>query len=76
MTLRFFNVSSPGIVWRCRLWKLWNAFNRHYDPTWAADNDEPKHQWGFGLLQSGHRHLFYVGHAYAYVLFVCVWSAK
>jgi len=74
MKLDWFNLSSPGIVWRRRLIKPWNAFRRRYQGEWAKANNEPALQWGFGVLQVGRRHLLYVGHAYAYLLFVRVWG--
>lgn len=76
ISLNWFNLSAPGIVWRCRLIKPWNAFHHVYDREWARRAEEPARQWGFGLLQVGRRHLLYVGHAYAYVGFVRVWGSR
>ena len=72
MTFRWFNLSPHGILWRGYLIKPWNAFNRWFDPHWATQMNEPAHQWGFGLLQIGRRHLIYIGHDSAYLLFVCL----
>lgn len=67
---RWFNLSPSLTRVFGVLCKPYNAFNRHFDPARAT----PAHQWGFGLLQAGHRHLLYIGHDRAYVLFVCVWG--
>lgn len=64
MRLDWFNVSSP--YWRIGrrriLIRPWNLFNRR-----TNDGD---HWWGFGLLQIGRRHLFFVGHCGVSLLFI------
>jgi hypothetical protein len=62
MTLSWFNISAPPTRPFGVFVRAFNAFNRR-----CADGD---HYWGFGLLQIGHRHLFYVGHSGVSVLFV------
>jgi hypothetical protein len=69
MNLQWYNASAP--LWRpfgrlhvC----LWNLFNRR-----CADGD---HYWGFGLLQIGKHHLFYIGHEGGHLLFVHLWSVS
>ncbi len=57
-TRRWFNLSGPSFKIglpnnRVNFLWLWNAFNRH-----TAEGD---HWWGVGVLQIGHRHLFFVG---------------
>ncbi len=61
MSRDWFNLSAP---W-CRpggLWvRLWNVFNRR---------STEGHYWGFGLLQIQQRHLLYLGHSGAMLLFL------
>lgn len=64
--IRWFNIGPPLVRVFGVYVKPFNAFNRHFDPQHA----DPPHQWGFGLLQIGHRHLVFVGHDSAYLLFV------
>lgn len=63
VSLTWFNLSAPWIAksmdWRIRLWNLHNRV--------TADGD---HWWGFGLLQIGKRHLFYVGDGGVRALFI------
>lgn len=65
-SFRWCNVGGP-VIWctcsnlkRIRI-KLWNAFNRE-----TLDD----HYWGYGLLQIGSRHLFFVGHSGVSILFI------
>lgn len=71
-TPRWFNIGSGA--WKIRrgrdliahVW-LWDCFNRR-----CADGD---HYWGVGLLNINGRHLLYIGHEHADVLFARVWRA-
>lgn len=56
--MRWYNWSAP--TWR--RFRLWNLFNRR------CENGE--HYWGVGVLQFRNRHLAYVGHSGASLLFL------
>lgn len=67
MSLQWFNASAPRLRVGRTIIRLWNLFNR----VVLDKNDQPyQHWWGFGLLQVGTRHLFYVGSGGIRVLFL------
>lgn len=61
MSLNWFNLSSRMFKIFGTYCKLWNLYNR--DSTIG-------HHWGAGVIQIGHRHLFFVGNAGVSILFV------
>lgn len=54
-------LSRPILIW------LWDCFHR--------ETEDGRH-WGIGLLNISGRHLVYVGHEKADVLFVHLWRAR
>lgn len=64
MKVRFnwFNISSEPHIIKKRIFKWWNCYNR----VCASGN----HYWGIGIVQFGHRHLFYIGHSGIYIFFI------
>ena len=67
MNLHWFNLHPEFIYTFGARWKLFNAFNRV---------SEDGHFWGFGILQIYGRHLLYVGHDQAWVLFTRAWQQQ
>ena len=67
-SLRWFNISIPSNFISVRrnhrppFLRIAQVFNRH-----CADGN---HFWGFGILQVGHRHLFYIGHSGISIAFI------
>jgi hypothetical protein len=66
MSWNWFNISAPYWVFhvgnRRVSMRLWNLFNRV--------TSDGQHWWGFGVLQIGKRHLFYIGYNSVSMLFV------
>ena len=56
----WFNLSGKVFKMFGKYCKLWNLFNR---------NSTIGHHWGIGVLQIGHRHLFFVGTAGVSIVF-------
>lgn len=58
---RWFNWSPPFFRVGGRPVKLWNIFNRC---------STEGHWWGVGVLQVGHRHLFFIGWCGVSIMFI------